>query len=50
VELKKEQPRRSDVPINQFLEAEFQATIPKSTLYRHLSERCIRGVLALVVR
>jgi putative transposase len=36
VELKKEQPRRSDVPINQFLEAEFKATIPKSTLYQHL--------------
>jgi transposase InsO family protein len=36
VELKKEQPHRSNVPINQFLEAEFKATIPKSTLYRHL--------------
>lgn len=36
VELKKEQPYRSDVPINQFLEAEFHTTIPKSTLYRHL--------------
>jgi len=36
VELKKEQPYRSDVPINQFIEAEFHATIPKSTLYRHL--------------
>jgi len=36
VELKKEQPRRSNVPINQFLQAEFHATIPKSTLYRHL--------------
>ena len=38
VELKKEQPRRSDVPINQFLQAEFKATIPKSTLYRHLKQ------------
>jgi len=36
VELKKEQPRRSHVPINKFLEAEFKATIPKSTLYQHL--------------
>ena len=36
VELKTEQPYRSDVPINQFLEAEFGRTIPKSTLYRHL--------------
>ena len=36
VELKKEQPRRSNVPINQFLQAEFKAAIPKSTLYRHL--------------
>ncbi len=36
VELKKEQPRRSNVPINQFLQAEFRAAIPKSTLYRHL--------------
>ena len=36
VELKKEQPLRSDVPINKFLEAQFKATIPKSTLYQHL--------------
>ena len=36
VELKKEQPRRSNVPIDQFLQAEFRAAIPKSTLYRHL--------------
>ena len=36
IELKKEQPRRSHVPINQFLQAEFKAAIPKSTLYRHL--------------
>jgi putative transposase len=36
IELKKEQPRRSHIPINQFLQAEFQAAIPKSTLYRHL--------------
>lgn len=36
VALKTEQPYRSNVPINQFLDAEFHATIPKSTLYRHL--------------
>ena len=36
IELKKRQPRRSNVPINQFLQAEFHAAIPKSTLYRHL--------------
>jgi len=38
VELKTEQPYRSHVPINQFLDAEFHATIPKSTLYRHLKQ------------
>lgn len=36
VELKTEQPYRSDVPINRFLQTEFGRTIPKSTLYRHL--------------
>jgi len=36
IALKKDQPRRSDHAINQFLQEEFQATIPKSTLYRHL--------------
>lgn len=36
VALKKDQPRRSDHTINAFLQEEFQATIPKSTLYRHL--------------
>ena len=36
IELKKEQPRRSHVEINQFLLEEFHATIPKSTLNRHL--------------
>lgn len=36
IELKKEQPRRSNVPINDFLQAQFGKTIPKSTLYRHL--------------
>lgn len=36
IALKKDQPRRSDHTINQFLQQEFQATIPRSTLYRHL--------------
>jgi transposase InsO family protein len=36
VELKKEQPRRSQETINQFLRQEFGRTIPPSTLYRHL--------------
>jgi transposase len=36
VELKTEQPYRSNVALNQFLESEFGRTIPKSTLYRHL--------------
>jgi transposase len=36
VELKKQQPFLPAGRINQFLQAEFQATIPKATLYRHL--------------
>ena len=36
VELKTEQPYRSDVPLNQFFQSEFGKTVPKSTLYRHL--------------
>lgn len=36
VELKKEQPRRSDVVINRILKQEFGRTVPRSTLYRHL--------------
>ena len=36
VELKQEQPLRSEETINQFLRAEFQAALPASTLYRHL--------------
>jgi hypothetical protein len=43
VELKKEQPYRSDVPINQFLQAEFGKTVPKSTLYRHLKRASRRS-------
>ena len=38
VELKKDQPLRSDETINQFLEHEFKTTLPKSTLYRHLKK------------
>jgi len=36
IELRKEQPRRSGVEINQSLREEFHATIPESTLNRHL--------------
>lgn len=36
--LKKEQPYRSDVVINRFLEEKFGITIPRSTLYRTLKE------------
>jgi len=36
VEIKKEQPCRSDDAINRFLKAEYGRTIPRSTLYRHL--------------
>lgn len=36
IELKKEQPFRSDDTINRFLEDLYGKTIPKSTLYRHL--------------
>jgi transposase InsO family protein len=38
VKLKKEQPLRSHQPINEFLRHEFQAQVPRSTLYRHLKE------------
>ena len=38
IELKKDQPRRSDETINQFLQHEFKTTLPKSTLYRHLKK------------
>ena len=36
VELKKEQPRRSDKVINRILKREFGRTVPRSTLYCHL--------------
>ncbi|MCP4991027.1 MAG: transposase, partial [Colwellia sp.] len=38
IELKKEQPFRSDYLINQFIEARYGKIIPKSTLYRHLKQ------------
>ena len=36
VELKKEQPHRSDKVINRILQREFGRTLPRSTLYHHL--------------
>jgi transposase InsO family protein len=36
VELKRDQPKRSHVPINEMLKGEFHATLPPSTLYWHL--------------
>ncbi len=36
IAIKRDQPRRSDEAINQFLRVEFHKTLPKSTLYRHL--------------
>jgi len=38
VELKKEQPYRSDRVINRFIEKHYGVRIPKSTLYRHLKQ------------
>jgi len=38
VELKKDQPLRSEETINQFLEQRFGTTLPKGTLYRHLRQ------------
>jgi transposase InsO family protein len=38
VELKRDQPRRSHLTINKFLEVQHGKTIPKSTLYRHLKD------------
>jgi len=38
IELKKDQPRRSEETINQFLQQEFKTALPKSTLYRHLKK------------
>ena len=39
VELKKEQPWRSDVVINRILTQEFSRQLPRSTLYRHLRRK-----------
>jgi transposase InsO family protein len=39
VDLKKDQPLRSDDAINQFLKDQFKKTIPKSTLYRYLKAK-----------
>ena len=36
IELKREQPYRSDAVINRFLDERFGVTVPRSTLYRHL--------------
>jgi transposase InsO family protein len=48
VELKKEQPRRSDKVINRILKREFGRTIPRSTLYCHLRrEGATRGKLGV---
>jgi transposase InsO family protein len=38
VELKKDQPLRSEETINQFLQQRFGKTLPKATLYRHLKQ------------
>lgn len=38
VEIKREQPRRSDVAINLFLDEYYQTKIPRSTIYRHLKQ------------
>jgi transposase InsO family protein len=38
IELKREQPRRSEETINKFLEARYGKTLPKSTLYRYLRQ------------
>jgi putative transposase len=36
IELKKEQPHRSECIINRFLEEMYSVSVPKTTLYRHL--------------
>ncbi len=38
IELKKEQPIRSDIVINHFLKDTFGKTVPRSSLYRHLKQ------------
>ena len=54
IELKKEQPYRSPNTINRFLQQMFAATVPRSTLYRHLkaagATRIKLGVMKKKVR
>jgi len=54
IELKRDQPRRSNETINQFLQSEHRKSLPKSTLYRHLKEagatRAKLGILKKKVR
>ncbi len=38
IELKKEQPYRSDRTINHFLQERYDSVVPRSTLYRHLKQ------------
>lgn len=38
IELKKEQPYRSDDTLNRFLKEQYSQTIPRSSLYRHLKD------------
>ena len=38
IELKKDQPKRSEQTINTFLQERFGVTVPRSTLFRHLKE------------
>lgn len=38
IELKKDQPKRSEQTINTFLKESFGVTVPRSTLFRHLKE------------
>lgn len=54
IELKKDQPYRSPLAINKLLEQTYAATVPRSTLYRHLkaagATRLKLGVLQKKVR
>ena len=54
IELKKDQPLRSNETINQFLQQEFGQRLPKATLYRHLQQagatRVKLGVTSTKVR
>lgn len=54
IEIKKDQPLRSDVAINRFLSDLYGVSLPRSTLYRHLKEanatRLKLGVVSKKVR